>query len=85
MKTITMLPVTSSQLKSIGYDAETKTLYVEFLKGIVYRYNEVPEETYDAFVVAESSGKFFGEFIKGVFEYERIEETVNTDNEIELL
>lgn len=80
MKTIIMLPVSSSQLKSIGYDAETSTLYVEFLKGTVYKYNHVPQGVYDQFVAAESAGKYFGGFIKGIYEYERMEEVVDKND-----
>ncbi|OQX00458.1 MAG: hypothetical protein BWK73_48340 [Thiothrix lacustris] len=38
--------VSSSNLRSVGYDPETATLEVRFRHGGVYQYYNVPEETY---------------------------------------
>lgn len=39
--------VESSNLASIGYDAENEILEVEFKHGGVYQYFDVPENVYD--------------------------------------
>lgn len=54
-----MQPVNSSMIAAIGYDADTKTLAVEFVKGGTYEYEDVPEEEWEAFSTAESVGKYF--------------------------
>jgi hypothetical protein len=52
-------PVTSSNLASIGYDPETKVLQVEFKKGTIYDYADVPPVVANDLVHAESIGKAF--------------------------
>jgi len=57
--------VTSSTIESIGYDAKTQTLEIEFKKGSVYQYYGVPESEYAALMGAESHGSYFAHNIKG--------------------
>ena len=38
-------PVRSSNISSIGYDSESKTLEIEFHSGGVYQYFNVPEKS----------------------------------------
>ena len=63
---IALVPVTSNQVKAIGYDPETQTLAVTFTRGTgaVYHYPGVKPEQHDAFMQAESIGKHFGQHIK---------------------
>ena len=64
--------VESSQIASVGYDAEAKVLEIEFLRGgSVYQYFAVPQEVYDGMMAAESVGSFFFKNVKGVFEYKK--------------
>ena len=60
---IALHPVESSQVKAIGYDDATKTLAVTFMHGLgaIYHYPKVERSTYEAFIRAESIGKFFGQ------------------------
>jgi hypothetical protein len=63
---IPLQPVKSSQVKAIGYDAETKTLAVQFTRGAgaIYHYPNVEPDTHKAFVGAPSIGGYFGKHIK---------------------
>lgn len=61
---IPRLNVESSHIKSIGYDAETRTMVVEFKTWAVYSYSPITEECYNEFTAAESKGKYFAEKIK---------------------
>ena len=66
---ITMDAVDSSQIDSIGHDAETNTLAVRFKNwkgelGSTYHYANFTVEDFAAFKDAESIGKHFGAFIK---------------------
>lgn len=70
---VAMCPCESSQVKSHGYDAATRTLAVEYKSGGVYHYHDVPPATYDAMKEAKSVGSFIGKSIKGVHKYARIE------------
>lgn len=66
------LPVQSSDLASVGYDAETLTLEVEFNSGSIYQYSGVPLDIYEGLMSAGSKGRFFNQFIKkGGYPYAR--------------
>ena len=65
-------PVTSSNILSIGYDADSMTLEVEFKDGAVYQYFDVPGHVYEAFLNAASIGSYHAREIKGRFRYARV-------------
>jgi hypothetical protein len=65
-------PVSSSNIVSVGYDAPSETLEVEFTSGSVYQYYNVPQSIYDAFFKAPSAGQFFAYQIKNAFPYSRV-------------
>lgn len=60
-------PVSSSNLRSIGYEPETSTLEVEFNTGSVYQYHGVPQEIFDALMQAGSHGIYFNANIKNSY------------------
>lgn len=64
-KPIVLMPVTSNQIRSLGYCHETRTLAVTFTRGAgnVYEYPEVAPQTACGFFMADSLGKHFGEHI----------------------
>lgn len=66
------IPVSSSNIASIGYDTETQTLEVEFLNGRIYQYFGVPVEIHEALMSAGSHGQFFNYNIKNQYPYDRI-------------
>ncbi len=68
------IPVESSNIEAVSYDAAHKILSVRFHKSGVYRYAGVSEEIYKEFLGAESKGKFFIQHIKGHFDYFKPEE-----------
>lgn len=45
--------VTSQIIQSVGYDAETSTLEVQFRNGWLYQYDDVPVGTYRALMAAD--------------------------------
>lgn len=57
-------PVNSSNIASIGYDANTETLEVEFNSNHVYEYYGVPEGVYNELMSASSHGVYFAANIK---------------------
>lgn len=64
--------VESSNLASIGYDAENEILEVEFKHGGVYQYFDVPENVYDELMNASSHGVYFSANIRNDYEYEKM-------------
>ena len=59
-----MIPVDSSNLSAIGYDYDTATLRIDFLKGRSYEYYAVPAELYEGLLSAGSKGQYLNTFIK---------------------
>jgi KTSC domain len=64
-------PVSSSNMKSVGYDAESMTLEIEFSGGTVYQYFDVPEAVHLELMNSDSKGTFFSAQIKGAYRYAR--------------
>lgn len=65
--------VSSSNIASIGYDADNMVLEVEFLNGSIYQYYDVPQIIYDGLMAADSHGKYLAAYIKkGGYRYTRI-------------
>lgn len=56
--------VESSNLASVGYDAENEILEVEFKHGGVYQYFDVPENVYEELMNASSHGQYFDRNVK---------------------
>lgn len=65
-------PVISSNLASVGYEAATHTLEIEFQNGRVYRYAHVPESIYQGLMAAASKGSYFADFIKDLYPFIRV-------------
>lgn len=63
----------SSQISAIEYSDDELTLTVSFQRGGVYVYKNVPSDVADGFSNAPSAGKYLNEFVKGQYEYERVE------------
>lgn len=65
-------PVTSSNIASVGYDAVSATLEIEFYGGSVYQYFDVPEVEYQGLMHADSHGKYLNANIKDRYRYTRL-------------
>jgi hypothetical protein len=63
----------SSNIKSVGYEGDTKTLMVEFKNGSKYVYEDVPVELFEAFGKADSAGKFFFANVRGKYKFSRMQ------------
>lgn len=62
----------SGHIHSLGYDAETKTMAVQFARGGVYHYHGVSPEDFNALHGAESAGKHFHANVNGKFKHTKI-------------
>ncbi len=65
-------PVTSSNIRSVGYDENSQTLEVEFNSNDVYQYLNVPARIHVELMSAGSKGQYFIKNIKEVFEYRKV-------------
>lgn len=64
--------VRSSNIRSIGYDADSSTLEVEFQSGEVYQYMRVPASAHAALMRAPSKGGYLNQNIKSTYLYRQI-------------
>lgn len=65
-------PVSSSNIHSIGYDPESRTLEIEFHGGGVYQYLGVPESVHNGLMRASSHGSYFHRHIKDSYRWIKI-------------
>lgn len=64
--TVPMVPVQSSAIKAIGYDAQTHHLFIDFVQGKhTYTYCNVPVDLYDGLLAAKSKGGYFHQWFWG--------------------
>ena len=61
-------PVESSNIKSIGYDKDGKTLAVEFKNGGIYHYHDFPKTAHTELLGAKSIGGHLNK-IKNQYKY----------------
>ena len=59
-------------LASVGYDAKTQVLELEFVHGAVYQYFDVPPSEYQALIEADSLGQHFRWAIDGTYRYSQV-------------
>lgn len=67
-----MIPVSSSNIESIGYDKQNEQVYVRFLNGSLYVYKGVPLHEFENLRDAPSLGSYLHRNYKNVYPYERI-------------
>lgn len=65
-----MIPVSSTNISAIGY--EGTTLYVRFHQVSVYAYFNVPRHVYEGLMSASSHGSYLVNYVKDVYQYQRI-------------
>lgn len=70
---VDMIPVSSSNVASVGYDLANQIMYVRFLAGTLYIYKNVNQAEFDGLLNAPSVGSYLHRNIKNVYPYERVE------------
>jgi hypothetical protein len=65
-------PVSSSDIASVGYDAQSATLEIHFHSGGTYQYFDVPQSIYDGLMAAGSHGTYFHAHIRERYRYQKV-------------
>ena len=60
--------ISSTGLKSVGYDAVAHVLEIELQSGAVSRYFDVPLPVYEALMSAPSKTRYFNDNVQGKYE-----------------
>lgn len=63
----------SDTIKAIGYHPKQEILQVRFNDDATYQYYQVPYGGFLNFLTSDSLGKFFNQFIKNRFEFQRVD------------
>lgn len=64
--------VVSSNVASVGYSRHLRALEVEFTRGAIYRFLDVPRTVYRDLMESESKGHFIAEHLRGHYRFIRI-------------
>lgn len=62
----------SKCVANVDYDPESLVLTIEFQARGTYRYTEVPLDVFVDFSTAGSQGKYFNNYIRDQYSYERV-------------
>lgn len=65
-------PISSSNIASVGYDADSQTLEIEFASGSVYQYYNVGTGLYEQFLSAPSKGQFLNTYIRNAYPFSKV-------------
>ena len=65
-------PVQSTNVASAGYSFHLRALEIEFVRGAVYRFLDVPPRLSREFFAAESKGRFIAERLRGKYDFVRV-------------
>ena len=64
-----LIPVESTTITTVGYDANSELLRIEFRDRTIYQYFGVPASVHNALMCASSKGKYFNGIIRGRFAF----------------
>lgn len=64
--------VSSSQIRSVGYDASVQLLEVEMSDGTIWQYSRVPSETYRRLMAAPTIASYYRDQIEEEFSRKRM-------------
>lgn len=64
--------VSSSSIRSVGYDARSQTLEVEFSGGSIVQYQRVPSEVHRRLMASPSPGSYFRDEIEESYTAQRV-------------
>jgi hypothetical protein len=64
--------VASTALRSVGYCREQRILEIQFVRGGIYRYYDVPPRIYRDLMAAASHGRYFNYVVKRRYAYRRM-------------
>lgn len=67
-----MIPVESSNIRSIGYDSDKRRLYIQFKTKAIYQYDDVPGHIAMGLMNAPSHGGYFATMIRDDYESTQI-------------
>lgn len=65
--TTPMHPVISSQISYVGYENDTKELFITFKNGSTFKYEDVPKVIYNNLMDSDSKGRYLNMYVKNIY------------------
>jgi|GEM_PF-278155 len=65
-------PVVSTNVASIGYSRQLHALEIEFVRGAIYRFLDVPPNLYRQLLASDSKGHFIAKNLCGEYDFVRV-------------
>jgi hypothetical protein len=65
-------PVVSTNVAGIGYSRHLRALEIEFTRGAIYRFLDVPHDIYTGLLASKSKGHFINHRIRGRYRFVRV-------------
>ncbi len=59
-----LIPLSSTNLRAIGYDPDTMTMQIQFNNGSLYSYANIEPQTYEDMMASGNPGEYFATIIK---------------------
>jgi hypothetical protein len=69
---VSRVPLESTTLASVDYDPALRRLEVQFRSGERYLYFQVPPQTYQQLLTAQSKGACFNRYVRNRFPYQHL-------------
>lgn len=66
------IEVSSSNIVSVGYNAEQKILEVEFKGGKIYQYLGVPSQIYEEMMNSDSKGTYLHRHVRDRYKFLKV-------------
>lgn len=64
--------VSSSSIRSIGYEPDNKILEIELKSGGLYQYFDVGQEVYSDLLEAASVGRYYTKYVRNVYRFRKV-------------
>lgn len=62
--TMQMIPLNSSAIEAVGYDAASRRMHIKFREGGTYTFCGVPQSIFEGLTSAASAGQFYNQYIR---------------------
>ena len=69
-----METVVSSNISSVGYDAQKKLAFVSFTSGTTYMYKDVEAKEFEDLLAAKSIGSHLAKSFRAKYAFEKLED-----------
>ncbi len=69
MKSMQRRAVEATTMRSVGYQAKSQVLEIEFQSGAIYQYLDVPAAVYEELLESESKGRYFNGEIRDSYAF----------------